>query len=89
APAAYLVRGRKVSGTLALTDGTSTTFATDEIDLRVTSDGTIEVLLDLATLDVGATGTAVLELHPDGSIALRVKDGEWTCSGDEAPCTLD
>jgi hypothetical protein len=85
-PHALLVRASNLSGTL--TSGNSTSDLPVEAEFRIVDDGSTEVLVDASQLGLGNLGTAIVVYHPDGSIGLRQKNGEWHCKSSSATCTL-
>jgi hypothetical protein len=62
--------------------------ALDEFHFRLAPDGSLDTLLDGATLGLGATGTLLLSLRVDGMIALRDSRGEWSCDAGVTLCRL-
>jgi hypothetical protein len=60
-----------------------------ELHFRLRDAGVIELLVDLGPLGLGLAGTAVVAFYTDGSLALRVREGAWTCAADwSQPCAL-
>ena len=60
----------------------------DDYDLRLTADGSIESLFDLATLRVRERGTVVIGVSPDESLSIREKRGTWRCNAQGQSCNL-
>jgi len=60
-----------------------------ELHFRLRDDGTLERLVELGALGVGLTGSAIVSAHADGTLGLRVREGEWVCGIDRSqPCAL-
>jgi hypothetical protein len=79
----------KLSGVTGESVATSTTvdLSRTEYHFRLTEDGALESLLDSAELGLGDFGSVVLVVHPEGSLALRERRGEWVCAENSA-CEL-
>jgi hypothetical protein len=60
-----------------------------ELHFRLHEDGMIERLVELSELGAGVSGSAILSAHADGTLGLRVREGEWLCGVDRSqPCAL-
>lgn len=60
-----------------------------ELHFRLRDDGTMERLVELGELGAGISGSAILAAHADGTLGLRVREGEWVCGIDRSqPCVL-
>jgi hypothetical protein len=59
------------------------------LSFRLNTDGSVSTLIDPTTFGFGTAGTLLLTARPDGSWALRVRDGEWICSEGSPQCAFE
>jgi hypothetical protein len=82
-----LVRASNVDGAV---DGVPFDLSNAVVSFRLGKDDSVETYVDVAALGLGLTGSVLLTSLGDGSWALRVRDGEWTCAIEgSTPCTFD
>lgn len=82
-----LVRATRVAGTV---NNVPIDLTSQVVSFRLGNDDSVETYVDIATLGLGLTGSVLLTSHDDGSWALRVRDGEWSCDAEgSTPCVFD
>jgi len=82
-----LIRATNVIGAI---DGVALGLGQQAFSFRFGEDDSIETLIDLAPLSVGASGTCLLGLRPDGVWQLETRAGRFACgSAGSGPCVLD
>jgi hypothetical protein len=68
--------------------GTVLALAPGVDEVRMTGENGIQVLVQPSALGVSVTGTVVVTLLADGTMAVRDQQGTWTCTRDGTPCAF-